>query len=588
MSQWLSGAGREVGMYLPTLGMALAILIGGFLVAYLLRAITLAALRRTGIGQRVSHGFGAHDAPSAARVESWIAKAVFYTTLAFVFVAFFSQLRINAVTDPIVRALSGITGAIPNLLKAALIGFAGYLLAKLAKSGVSTLIDRTHLSDRLARIAGDAPEGLAETQTLKPGTAEGTTYREVERAPIKAKKLNWLGHTKLASTAGEIAYWVVLAITAVPVLEALSVGVLAIPLSRAIEAITTYAPRVIGAAILLAIGYLVARFTKKAISALAHRIGVDRLVTRVGGERVMRGQSLSSILGTIAMAFVLLHFAISAVGRLEIAEISGPLTGFLAAIYTFLPRLFVGALVLAVGIVLARLVGNLAARLLAGMGFNTLMAQIGIYRGEQVSGVDQEVEAKALINARRGVSRVTYHTGSSINGTGADDLLSGGATLATAKTPSDVGGLVVTAAIAIIFLRQALGTMQLQGFAQLLDTVLAFLPNLFVAAVILAAAMAAGNWGRQRVRELTGGSDDRLMRSLDQVVYVAIITVGVMMAAQQLGVGSQLIGTAFTLILGAVCLALALAFGLGGREVAGDFLRKEVSRRQRGSMAPGE
>jgi hypothetical protein len=583
MSQWLSGAGREVGSYLPTLGMALAILVGGFIVAYILRAVTLAALRRTGLGHRVSHRFGAHDAASSAQAERWIAKGVFYTTLAFVFVAFFSQLRINAVTDPIVGALSGITGAIPNLLKAALIGLAGYLLAKLARSGVSALVDRTGLSERLSRIAGD--EEVSGEYSVR-GAVQGTTYQETP-APTK-QGLKWLGHSKLGHTAGEVAYWVVLAITAIPLLEALRVGALATPLTRALEAITTYAPRIIGAGLLLAVGYVAARFTRKVITAISRRVGVDRMVSRMGGDRVLRGQTLSSILGTIAMAFVLLHFAISAIGRLQIAEVSGPLTGFLSSIYTFLPRLLVAGLILAVGIVIARLTGNVAARLLAGMGFNTLMYRLGIFRGEALPGAEQESEAKALLNERRATSRVVYETGVPINAGGEDSLLSQGPTLATARTPADVGGLVVTAAIAIIFLRQALGTMQLHGFEHMLDSFLGYLPDVFVAAVIIAASLAAADWARQRVQELTASSDDRLMRSLDRVVYAAIITVGAMMAAQQLGVGSQLIGVAFTLVLGAVCLALALAFGLGGREVAGDFLRREVSRRQRGSMAPGE
>jgi hypothetical protein len=559
------------------------------LVAYILRAITFAALRRTGLGQRASHAFGAHDAAGSERAERMIAKGVFYTTLAFVFVAFFSQLRIDAVTDPIVNALSGITGAIPNLLKAGLIGFVGYLFATLARRAVSALVDRTHLSERLSRIAGENIEDVSSVVS----SAEGTTYRDAGRVS-KAQDLNWAGHTKLAHTSGEVAFWVVLAITAVPVLESLRIGALATPLSHALEAVTTYAPRIIAAALLLAVGYVLSRFLQKIITNLAHRAGVDRLVERFGGDRVLRGQSLSSILGSIVMAFVLLHFAISAVGRLQIPEISAPLGNFLTSIYAFLPRLLVGGLVLIVGIVVARLLGNLSARLLAAMGFNTLMAQLGIYRGEALTALEQEQHAKAMVQERRDGARAvgdTFGTTPRINGRGAEELLSGGATLASARTPADVGGLVVTAAVAIIFLRQALDVMHLHGFAGMLDAFLGYLPHLFVACVLLAASVAAANWARRRVAEMTAGSDDRLMRSLDRVVYVAIITVGVMMAAQQLGVGAQLIGMAFSLILGAVCLALALAFGLGGREVAGDFLKREVARRQRDGRplaSPGE
>lgn len=577
MAQWLSGAGREVSRYLPAVGMALAILVGGFLVAYVLRAITYAALRRTGLGRRVSHWFGAHDTASSEHAERIIAKSVFYTVLAFVFVAFFSQLRIDAVTDPIVGALSGITSAIPNLLKATLLAGVGYLLATLARSGVASIVDRTGLSERLSRISG-------EDETLELDVREGKTYHEPR--PV-ARALHYGGHTKLAHTSGEVAYWVVLAIAAVPVLEALRVGALANPLSQALEAVTTYAPRIIAAAALGAVGYVAGRLARKLTTALAHKAGVDRLVSRVGGDRALRGQSLSGILGSIVMAFVLLHFIISAVGRLQIPEISAPLGHFLTSIYAFLPQFLVGALVLAVGFVVARLIGNLSGRLLAAMGFNTLMAQLGIFRGESMSALEQEHEARVLVQGRLDSARQMGDQ-PRING-GEEELLSRGATLATARTPADVGGLVIAAAVAIIFLRQALGTMHLYGFAGMLDAFLGYMPNVIVAAIVLAASLAAANWARNRVQELTRDSPDRLMRSLDRGVYVAIITIGAMMAAQQLGVGAELIGTAFTLILGAVCLALALAFGLGGREVAGDFLKREVSRRQRGPMpTPGE
>jgi hypothetical protein len=54
-----------------------------------------------------------------------------------------------------------------------------------------------------------------------------------------------------------------------------------------------------------------------------------------------------------------------------------------------------------------------------------------------------------------------------------------------------------------------------------------------------------------------------------------------MVALQQLGVGRQLIAIAFGSILGALCLAAALAFGLGGRDVAGRIINKEYERRSK-------
>jgi hypothetical protein len=70
------------------------------------------------------------------------------------------------------------------------------------------------------------------------------------------------------------------------------------------------------------------------------------------------------------------------------------------------------------------------------------------------------------------------------------------------------------------------------------------------------------------------------MRALGSVARIGIVTFASMMALQQLGVGQQLITLAFSLILGAACLAAALAFGLGGRDVAGRIVAREYDRRK--------
>ncbi len=569
MPERLSGGVRDVGgsitAYLPTIGLALLILVGGWLVAYVLKAVTFAALKRTNLDNRMARFFGARSGQPGDphRAERWISKAVYYAVLAFVFVAFFSQLHITAVTEPVVHALSGITATIPNLLKAFIIGLLGYLGAKLARRGVVLLVDRTGLSERLGRM---------------------TLEEREQRAAERVGERNVFGESKLASTLGDVAYWVVIAIAAIPVLEALRIGVLAAPLSAVFGAIALYLPRIAGAALLLAFGYVAGRLLRALTTALTSRIGVDRLVSRFGGRRVLRGQTLSGILGTIVMVFVVLHFAISAVGRLGIPEISAPLGLFLAMIYGYLPKLFVGGLILAIGIVVARLTGNVASRLLAAMGFNTLMSYIGLSKVVTPAARAQEAEAKTMVTSRMQGERSESEFGEDRLFT---QPVSGGVT--AARTPADIGGLVLSLVVGLIFLRQALGVMQLRSFELMLDSFIGFLPNVLVAAVILAVAFWAGSWAHRRVNEMTAFSGDRLMRSMGTVAHGAIVVFGVMAAAQQLGVASSLIGIAFALVLGAVCLAMALAFGLGSRDVAGDIVRREYQRRRSpGAGSPAE
>ncbi|HUF34763.1 MAG TPA: hypothetical protein VMN37_02380, partial [Gemmatimonadales bacterium] len=61
----------------------------------------------------------------------------------------------------------------------------------------------------------------------------------------------------------------------------------------------------------------------------------------------------------------------------------------------------------------------------------------------------------------------------------------------------------------------------------------------------------------------------------------AVIVISIFMALQQVGVAEEIVTAAFTLILGAVALAVGLAFGLGNRELAGEITRRWYEEGQR-------
>ena len=110
------------------------------------------------------------------RVEKATAKFIYWTILAIVFVAFFDQLGIEAVTEPLLTPLKSMTGALPSILKALIIGLVGFLLATGLRRLVVLLLDRTGLMQKLDRLTGDAPtesktgeaSPLAKTKTTEP------------------------------------------------------------------------------------------------------------------------------------------------------------------------------------------------------------------------------------------------------------------------------------------------------------------------------------------------------------------------------------------------------------------------------------
>jgi hypothetical protein len=342
------------------------------------------------------------------------------------------------------------------------------------------------------------------------------------------------------------------------VIDSLRIGALAVPLSRALQAVTTYLPQVAAAAVLVLVGYVLGRAARFAVRTLLQRSGLDRAADRYAG-RILGEQRPSGILGTAVMVIVLFHFVASALGRLQIPELSQPLGLVLDQAYGYLPKLFVGVLVLAVGVVAGRLVAFAAARVLAGLGFDTVFEHIGIVS----PGAERPVSDAGSPTAVAATSEP-------------------GRLFAMApgvlQTPSGTLGAALGVVVFLLLLKQALELLGLTGLAHLLDGLLGYLPQVLAAVAVLGAGLWAGRWVRERLRLLTLKSEDRYVRASVPIAHIAIVAFAAMVALQQLGVGRQLIAIAFALVLGAACLALALAFGLGGRHAAAKFIAKEVDR----------
>ncbi len=380
---WLKEIWENIIPRLPKIGIALGILIGGWLVAYVIYKSIFAALRRTTVDDKIAELVGVETGGDhGARIETIVAKTFYYLLLGFVFVAFFSYLGITAVTAPMLTVLNDVAGAIPNLMKATVIGLVGFLAATGIRKLLIALLERLKFEKRMQKLTGE-PAPIAE----EPKEGKKKKHKRPVEQP-------------LTNTLADVAYWFLLVVTAIPVLEALKIGALAAPLSTAFSTVTTYLPRVAAAVVLLVVGYVLARMVRSLVTGVLERVGLDKAMGRLGFGRITREQQLSGILGSIAMAFVLLHFAISAVGRLNVQEISVPLGGMLDRIYVYLPKLLVATVLMAIGVVVARVAGNVAARLLAAMGFNTLMVHIGVFRQLSPDAKRQEEESRKLVESR--------------------------------------------------------------------------------------------------------------------------------------------------------------------------------------------
>jgi hypothetical protein len=101
-----------------------------------------------------------------------------------------------------------------------------------------------------------------------------------------------------------------------------------------------------------------------------------------------------------------------------------------------------------------------------------------------------------------------------------------------------------------------------------------YTPSIVVALLILFSAALLGNFLASVVRGATGSE------MLASIARYAVLVYAVFAAITQLGIAVELMVPTFLILLGAIALALAIAFGIGGREVARDILEKAYNKRQ--------
>ena len=138
--------------------------------------------------------------------------------------------------------------------------------------------------------------------------------------------------------------------------------------------------------------------------------------------------------------------------------------------------------------------------------------------------------------------------------------------------------------VVILLASTALG---LEIINTMFGTMLSYIPTLIAAIVIVILGMIVGEFVRALVLASAGGVEG--VPTLAKLAKAAVVVIAIFMALTQLGVASELVTAAFTLILGAIALAAGLAFGLGNQKLAGEITRRWYdrgrARRQRETQA---
>jgi len=155
--------------------------------------------------------------------------------------------------------------------------------------------------------------------------------------------------------------------------------------------------------------------------------------------------------------------------------------------------------------------------------------------------------------------------------TGMEDVLMRGGVQLTTVT---ILGNVVYWFILFATTMAALHLLGLEAVDDLFRRIVLYVPNVFVALVVLIFGTVFGRFVRGLVFTYLNNIDVPGAEVISATTQAAVIIFVVSVALEQLHIGGQILVSAFQIAFGAVCLALALAFGLGGREWAARVLER--------------
>jgi hypothetical protein len=468
-----------LGAFVLRLLAALVVLLIGWLIAKWLAGLVGKLLKRLGVDERAAKWAGDEKVP---KVEEGIKKIVFYILMLVVLLAFFEVLGLTFITQPLNAFLDAIAAYIPNLLAAGVLILAAWIVATILRGLVRRILQMANVDKRLG-------------EDIDP-----------EKASV-------------SKALSEAVYWLVWLVFLVPILEALGLQNLVIPLTNMWNQVAAFLPKLFAAVLILLVGWFVAKIVRRIVTGFLAAVGVDRFSDRVGLGKVLGKQNLSGLIGLIVFVLILIPVIMAALEAVGLTSLTAPLTAMLASVFTAIPVILAAFVVLLVAAIVGRLVGDLVANLLEGIGFDKVMVYLGL--------------AKEPTTGR--------------------------------MSPSKIVGYIVFVAIMLLAVMAATSLVNIPALSVIVAQFIAFAWHILVGLVIF----GLGLWLASVLAKAVDATDWPNKRLASVFARVAVIGLATAMALAQMGLADSIINLAFGLIVGAAALAVALAFGLGGREVAG-------------------
>ncbi|MBS0499123.1 MAG: mechanosensitive ion channel, partial [Proteobacteria bacterium] len=317
-------------------------------------------------------------------------------------------------------------------------------------------------------------------------------------------------------------FWLVVLLFVPAILGALQMEGLLAPLREMTTKALDILPNLVAALVIGGVGWVVAMVLRNLVSNLLRSVGADQVGTKAGLAETVQ---ISRLAGLLVFIVVFVPALIAALDALKINAISQPATEMLAMLLDAVPRIVGAGLILVVTWMVASFAARLLANLLASVGLDTLPARLELQHAFRSTAPSTLVGRIALVFAML---------------------------FATVEAGNQLG---------------------FGRFSDVITTFIEFAGDVLLGSVILIIGFMLANLAYAAIVR-TNSANVVLAR----VARLAILGIVLAMGLRAMGIADDIVNLAFGLTLGAVAVAVALAFGLGGREAAGRLASRWADR----------
>jgi hypothetical protein len=302
--------------YAPRLIAGTVLMLVAWVIATVIQALVNRALAASKLGAALSREAGMEPmSKTVANVLFWLVILLFVPSI-------LGALDLRGLLEPVQGMMGKLLDMVPNVFGAAVIGFVGWLVAKVLRGLVTNLLAAAGADKMGSQI------GLADA-------------------------------VKLSRLAGTIVFILIFVPTLIAALDALKIEAISRPATEMLERLLAAVPNLVAAALILVVTWYVARFAADLLSRLLAGMGFDTLPEKLGVAGAFSGTlKPSGLVRGLALFFAMLFATVEASHRLDFTQVRDLVSMFIK----FGGEVLLGGSILVIGFWLANLAFNAIGR----------------------------------------------------------------------------------------------------------------------------------------------------------------------------------------------------------------------------------